>query len=328
MIDFSTTYKEFLRAIEDKMLEYVKVIPPVNLYEPFEYLISGGGKRIRPVLAMICCGAVGNDPYIAIDSGVAVEILHNFTLVHDDIMDESRLRRGRDTVHIKWDVPTGILVGDVMVGYAYNLLPKANEHIRSQEIISAFTNGLIEVCEGQAYDMEFNRRIDITIEDYFNMIDKKTAKLLETSAIIGGLTGNGNVEEINALRLYAHNLGIAFQLQDDLLDLTAEQAELGKTIGQDIIEGKKTYMILRAVEKSSIPEDIALLEEFYKNNGLTINYIPKIKEMFERLEIFKVVKEKYESYYNEAQSCLGILKDNEYTQMLNWVVDKLRNRNS
>ncbi|MBI5324388.1 MAG: polyprenyl synthetase family protein [Ignavibacteriae bacterium] len=325
--DYKNLYNDYLNKVENKLDLIVKEKQPQSLYAPFHYLITGGGKRIRPVLTMICAGAVGGNPDDALDCGVAIELLHNFTLVHDDIMDRSPLRRNRQTVHEKWNEASAILTGDVMVGFAYNLLPTSNLHPRSNEIYKAFTRGLIEVCEGQAYDMDFNEKKDVTLDDYLNMIDKKTAKLLETSAMIGGYIGKGSDEVINSLLTYANCLGIAFQVQDDLLDLTAEQAELGKRIGQDLFEGKKTFLIIKALEKATKDEDKNLLKEFINNNGLKDeNHLPQMVDLFTRLSVFEDAISFADSYFEKAKNSIANMKENLNTQMLHWLIESLNKR--
>lgn len=326
-MEFDKIYDSFRDNIEQRLSNYVQIIDPEGLYEPFKYLISGGGKRIRPVLAMICSGAVGGDPKSAIDSGAAIEILHNFTLVHDDIMDESPLRRGRATVHVKWNEPIAILVGDVMVGYAYKLLPDGKSHERSDEINKTFTNSLIEVCEGQALDMEFNERKDVSLREYFDMIEKKTARLLESSSVIGAYCGLGSEKDVESLRLFARSMGLAFQIQDDFLDLTADQEKLGKSIGQDIIEGKKTYFILKAQEKVKNQEDIELISEFINQNGLTKEYVPRFINLFDKLGIFDEAQTEIEKHLDSALQNLNKLNQNDYTDMLKWLLEKLNKRN-
>jgi geranylgeranyl diphosphate synthase type II len=325
--DFKNLYNEYLVKVENKLEIIVKDKQPQSLYTPFHYLITGGGKRIRPVLTMICAGAVGGNPEDALDCGVAIELLHNFTLVHDDIMDRSPLRRNRQTVHEKWNEASAILTGDVIVGFAYSLLPSSKQHPRSDEIYKAFTRGLIEVCEGQAYDMDFNEKKDVNLDDYLNMIDKKTAKLLETSAMLGGYIGNGSADEINSLQTYANCLGIAFQVQDDLLDLTAEQAELGKRIGQDLFEGKKTFLIIKAIEKAEKEADKILLNEFFNNNGLKDeNQLPLMVDLFTRLNVFADAISFANTYFEKSKYSISNLKDNQYTQMLLWLVETLNKR--
>lgn len=322
---FSTIYDSLLRAVESRLTSAIPNKQPQSLYDPMRYLLEGGGKRLRPVLTMLFCGAVGGKPIAALDSGAAIEILHNFTLVHDDIMDRSPLRRGRQTVHQKWNDAVAILSGDALVGYAYSLLPTNASHERSDVIFQAFTKALIDVCEGQTLDMDFNEKKAVSIDDYFNMISLKTAALFKTCAVIGGNYGYGSSKEIEHIEKYAYLLGIAFQIQDDLLDLTAEQLKLGKKIGNDIIEGKKTYLIIKAIERAD-GEDSLLLGKFIENNGLPESYIPRFQEMFSRLGVLNDAQSEIDRLVAEATSCIDRIQRNEYTDMLRWLVEKMNKR--
>ncbi|PKL86766.1 MAG: polyprenyl synthetase family protein [Ignavibacteriae bacterium HGW-Ignavibacteriae-1] len=325
-MDFKIEFDKFLSEVEKNIQESLPLGQPNNLYEPFRYIMQEGGKRLRPVLAMICAGVVGANPYDATKCGAAIEILHNFTLVHDDIMDGSPLRRGRQTVHMKWNSDIAILTGDVMVGYAYKLLPKASEHSRSEQILNIFTNELIEVCEGQVLDMEFNDRKDVTMPEYINMIDKKTSRLIETACLIGAHIGYANDEKIAILNNIAHSAGLAFQIQDDLLDMVAEEKILGKKIGKDINEGKKTFLILAAKENAVEESDIKLIDEFYQNNGLPEQFIPQMDEMFRRTGTYEIASEQIRVYFEKAYSELNKLEENEYTKMLTWLINAIENR--
>ena len=315
-----------LGKVETRISEVSSTREPMALYEPFSYIMSGGGKRIRPVLTMISCGAVGGTPESALNQAVAMEVLHNFTLAHDDIMDSSPVRRGKPTVHTKYNVPVGILLGDVMVGHAYRLLPTCKEHRNSNEIITEFTTALVEVCVGQAYDIEFDEKESVTLDDYLMMIDKKTSKLLEASAAIGAYTGNGTEKQISALRSFAHNVGIAFQIQDDLLDITADQAEFGKRIGQDIIEGKKTYLILALKELAKDKETKEMLDSFFEKHGLGEEYIDRFRNAFADCGVFDKVKNEIDKYFDKALDELSNLPNNEWTEMLRCMVVSLNKR--
>lgn len=324
MKQFDSTYKKFYELIQSKLFEIANNTSPQILREPFVYLIENGGKRLRPILTMLSAGAVGGDPLVATDCGVSVEILHNFTLVHDDIMDSSPLRRGRDTVHIKWNIPVGILVGDIMIGYACQLITK-NGKIKSQEKLQElFMNGLIVVCEGQALDIEYNIRRDITIENYLDMINKKTANLIKTSVLMGCYCGDASQQQIDIMDEFAYSLGLAFQIQDDFLDLTS--SESGKIIGQDIVEGKKTFMIIRSKELAQEKSDIDLLNRFYSENGLNNQDIPKMLDLIDRLGVFKEAQDLFEMYYAKAEDSLNKLEQNEYTNMLKEIVYLTKNR--
>lgn len=324
-------YKQIFEELNQKINEQIRKFIPQNklklLYEPFNYIISSGGKRIRPVLTMLSCGACGAKPDEALDAALAIEILHNFTLVHDDIMDNSPLRRGNETIHNKWDEETAILTGDIMVGYSYKLLHSYLNHQRASEIHNIFTNALIEVCEGQALDMDFNNRQDVRKKDYLLMIQKKTAEILIASATIGANIAKAEEKEILALKEYALNLGLGFQLQDDILDLYANKAELGKRIGQDIIEGKKTYLIILAKELAEDERDRQVIDLFMQNNGLSEEFIPKMQEMIKRVGAFEKSKQLAGEYFIKARKSLDFLNHNQYTETLYWLIERLKKRN-
>jgi geranylgeranyl diphosphate synthase type II len=324
MQDFDKVYNEFYNSIQNKLFEIANNTNPKSLRDPFIYLIENGGKRLRSITTMLAAGAVGGNPYDALECGVSLEILHNFTLVHDDIMDSAPLRRGKETVHIKWNIPTGILVGDIMIGYACQLVPKDDKILNRLKLQELFMESLIVVCEGQALDMDYNVRRDIIADNYLDMIGKKTANLIRTSILMGAYCGNATPEQISLLEEFSFNLGLAFQIQDDYLDLTS--SESGKVIGQDLIEGKKTYMIIRAKDLAQTPNDKELMEMFYKNNGATEDQVNDILEMLERLNIFKEAQELFNNYYELAENALNKLQQNDYTLHLKKILDQTKNR--
>lgn len=320
--------KQLLDLTEQELATYIPSFQPEEIYVPFRYIMSGGGKRIRPILAMLACGAISGKCETALEAACAIEILHNFTLAHDDVMDNSPTRRGRPTVHTKWDEPTAILTGDIMVGYAYRILGKYAGSKRFPEIIENLNTALIEVCEGQAYDMQFNTNPEVSLENYILMIDKKTAALLEASVKFGGLVADATDEQIDILvHSYAYPLGIAFQIQDDLLDITADQAVFGKPTGQDILEGKKSYLILKAKELASEPADLELIDKYMHSEGLTAEYIPVMKDMFARTGVFDAAEKDIDEYLTSAENALSKLPQNQYTEMLAALARSLNKRN-
>ncbi|MFA5511506.1 MAG: polyprenyl synthetase family protein [Candidatus Kapaibacterium sp.] len=325
-MDYKEIYSYYLSLIEKRIAEYVPQLEPERLYEPFRYIMKEGGKRLRPILTVISAGIVGGNPEKAIDCGVAIEILHNFTLVHDDIMDNSPLRRGRQTIHEKWDSATAILTGDVMIGYAYRLLPNSAEHQRADAIRAIFTNELIEVCEGQVLDMMFNQKKEVDKSEYFQMIDKKTARLIESSALIGAHIGLGSDNEINALKHIARYIGLAFQIQDDLLDMTANQNNFGKKLGKDIVEGKKTFLIITAQQKAESMTDKKLLEEFIDNNGLPENKIMDMDDLFKRNGVYDIAQKEIDFLFDSAKKSFNVLKKNQYTEMLLRMLESMNKR--
>jgi geranylgeranyl diphosphate synthase type II len=240
----------YLRKLIDHRLEaVVRNHEPRDLMEGSRYVLSAPGKRVRSTLVILSCEAVGGRIKDALDAAVAIEMLHNFTLVHDDVMDNAPSRRGRATVHTKWDVNNAILVGDTILGLAYRaLLQSKTNHIRRATRL--FTDGFVEVCEGQAFDLEYGQRPNINLRDYYRMISKKTGKLIATAAEVGALMGNGTPKQIAALRTFGRHIGRAFQIQDDLLDVVADEKDLGKQIGGDIAEGKKTFLLVQSLERT------------------------------------------------------------------------------
>ncbi len=324
-MDYSESYKSYLSIIEERIDNYVGIKEPICLYEPYRYILKGGGKRIRPVLAMIACEAVGGKPQDAVDAGVAMEILHNFTLVHDDIMDRAPMRRGRVTIHEKWNESVAIITGDMMVGHAYMLLPKGSDHPRSREIMELFSNALIEVCEGQGLDMLFNEKKGIVPEDYLLMVEKKTSRLLETAALMGAQIGLASEDELAAIKEIMFNTGIAFQIQDDLLDLTADEEKFGKKIGKDIVEGKKTLIMIKAKELTT-GGDKELIDKFYNENGLGFDYVPRVKAILEKYGILEYCAGESDKYFAKAKTYLPKLKQNDGTRLLEWLVDSLNQR--
>lgn len=235
--------------VDTRLAGLVRSSSPRELSEGCRYVLGAGGKRIRSTLVILACESVGGRAAHARDAGAAVEIMHNFSLVHDDVMDNAPSRRGRPTVHIRWDLNNALLVGDILLGYAYELLLRTKTpHL--DRLARLFTGALLTVCKGQALDLEFERRTDITVADYYRMIEMKTGRLISVSAEMGAIIGRGTAAQVRSLRSFGHYLGRAFQLQDDLLDVTGEQRRLGKAIGGDILERKKTYLLLTAAERA------------------------------------------------------------------------------
>lgn len=247
---FRRRYDAIRRGTDSRLRRVRPAAGASRLREGCRYVLDGGGKRVRSVLLVLSCEAVGGKAARAMDAAAAVEIMHNFTLVHDDIMDNAESRRGRLTVHKKWSVNDAILVGDVLVGASYEALYRTPGSSREM-LGEALTRGLLEVCEGQSLDLEFELRTDVSVREYFRMISKKTGSLLSAAAELGGLVGGGTRAQVSALRLFGARVGRAFQVQDDLLDVVGDPDDFGKTIGGDILEGKKTYLLLRAAERAA-----------------------------------------------------------------------------
>jgi geranylgeranyl diphosphate synthase type II len=269
---------------------------PVELYEPINYIIALGGKRLRPLLTLMAAHLFSDEWDKAIRPAMAVEYFHNFTLMHDDIMDNAPLRRGKPTVHEKWNINTAILSGDVMLVKAYDLLLEA-EDAQLREIINAFNDCAAKVCEGQQLDMVYEGQPSVALNDYIEMIRKKTAVLLGFSLQLGGIIGGGNKKDLELLKEFGENIGLAFQLMDDLLDVYADQEKFGKKVGGDIIAKKKTYLLITALEKSSEAGKKKLLA-LLDDQGLSDkDKVKKVKEIYDSLNIKELTEAKMSDYY-------------------------------
>ncbi|MBC7757892.1 MAG: polyprenyl synthetase family protein [Phormidesmis sp. FL-bin-119] len=220
---------------------------PVELYEPISYLMELGGKRMRPVLVLVSTELFGGDVYKALDAAIGIELFHNFTLMHDDIMDKAPLRRGKPTVHVKWSENVAILSGDVMFVEAYKMMIKVEDQIL-REVLDIFSATASGVCQGQQADMNFELREEVSIEEYLHMIKQKTAVLLAGSMQIGALIGGAEQSQSRLIYEFGENLGLAFQLQDDILDVYGDPEKFGKQVGGDILANKKTFLLIKAKE--------------------------------------------------------------------------------
>ena len=328
MTNHYETYLKYKSRVDEILSNSLEKRKPESLYEPLKYVLSGGGKRIRPMMVIYACEAAGGKMEDALNASVAIEMLHNFTLVHDDIMDNADTRRGNLTVHKKWNENVAILTGDHLIGLAYSYLLKTRSD-NPEKILNAFTDGIIEVCEGQSFDKEFEERNNVTLGEYIMMIRKKTAKMLETSAIIGALIGNGNDEQVENIRNYAANIGLAFQIQDDLLDITADETEFGKKIGGDLVEGKKTYLLLKAMEVVNDENDKLKILDIVNKNGLKADDTGKIfeiKNIYKKYGIIDSAEKEIENYTKLADKYLNTLPDGESKERLKWFSGMLMGR--
>ncbi len=326
MLDYKFILDNYKKAVESRIYYFISKAEPQLMYEPILYTFEGGGKRIRPILSMLACESVGEDPLHATDVGVAIEILHNFTLVHDDIMDNSPLRRGKPTVHRQWNTPVAILAGDAMIGIALKALHTYSNQTNFGKIIDEFADALIEVCEGQTLDMEFNELTNVTEDMYIKMIEKKTAKVIQSSLALGGICAGAIETDIQLLRDFGYWFGLAFQLQDDLLDMIAEEKKFGKRIGNDIIEKKKTLLIILAKEEAKDKDDIELISKIFSDEPIEPNLIPKFDEMFKRLNIYEKIKKLIRKYIEKAIEVLDELPQNNGTKMLEYFARKVNER--
>ena len=252
---------------------------PNNLYEPIRYILSLGGKRLRPVLTLMATEVFDVYCEKAIPAATAVEVFHNFSLIHDDIMDDAPLRRGNETVHEKWDLNTGILSGDAMLILAYQFFENYEPKV-FRDLAKLFSKTALEVCEGQQYDVDFETRDDVTIPEYLKMIEYKTAVLVGAAMKMGAIVAETSAENAKAIYDFGLNLGIAFQLQDDYLDAFGDPETFGKQVGGDIIENKKTYLYLKALEFSKVEEKEQLLHLFSIHPSDNTDKIQSVKQIF------------------------------------------------
>jgi geranylgeranyl diphosphate synthase type II len=278
-------YRLDLSRINDALGRCFDKESPVTLYAPARYILEGKGKRIRPFLTLLASEAVCGSSENALHVALAIEVLHNFTLIHDDIMDQAELRHGRPTVHKKWNVNAAILTGDMMIAYAYELALQAKS-TRHGELVHILNDANITICEGQALDMELEEKQDASIEDYLDMIAKKTGRLISAALEAGGVAGNATKRQLECLVLFGEKIGRAFQIQDDYLDIMAEDGKSGKMAGGDIINGKKTYLLLRSLELTS-GADRDLLSSIISNKGISADRVPEVKAIYERCGVLE-----------------------------------------
>jgi geranylgeranyl diphosphate synthase, type II len=258
---------------------------PSELYEPVNYILNLGGKRLRPLLVLM--GADLFDDHIekALPAAFAVEIFHNFTLLHDDIMDEAPLRRGKPTVHARYGINTGILSGDVMLINAYHFLNKIEPHDLKSKLFTIFNKMAIEVCEGQQYDMNFERRNDVTLDEYIRMIELKTSVLIAAAFQMGALIGGASDEDSHQLYEFGRNFGIAFQIQDDILDTFGDPEKFGKKVGGDIVQNKKTYLVLKSYELANATQQADLQQLMNTPTEDEKVKIETVRSLFKELDV-------------------------------------------
>ena len=300
---------------------------PKNLYEPIEYILSLGGKRMRPVLTLMASEVFNVDCEKAIPAATAVEVFHNFSLIHDDIMDDAPLRRGNITVHEKWNINTGILSGDAMLILAYQYFEQY-EPVIFRELAKLFSKTALEVCEGQQWDVDFETRTDVTIPEYLKMIEYKTAVLVAAAMKMGAIVAETSAENGDLIYDFGLNLGLAFQLQDDYLDAFGNPATFGKQIGGDIIENKKTYLYLKAIEFASAEEKAKLLQLFSVSLEENATKIEEVKTIFNATGATKATQQAIQDYTLMAFATLDKMNiSSEKKSMLRSFGENLMNRN-
>jgi len=308
---------------EINRINFVK--PPELLYLPFQYVLGNGGKRIRPALTILTCSLFTDDYIKAVKPAIGLELFHNFTLLHDDIMDKAEVRRNQPTVHKKWNNNVAILSGDAMLIEAYKLICEVDKEILP-DAISLFNTTALEVCEGQQYDMDFENRLDVVADEYIEMIRLKTSVLIAACLKMGALIGGASEEAQNLLYDFGIQIGLGFQLKDDYLDTFGDSAIFGKKIGGDIVANKKTYLLIKALELSNTEQKNQILSLMHENFDPQIK-IEKITSIYKELQVDTCIKNEMLNYYNKATKNLESLpisdeKKEELLQFSKGLIDR------
>jgi len=289
------TYEEYLSQVNEAIaaIDYPK--EPAMLYEPIRYSMSMGGKRVRPVLMLMTCEALGGSAHHALKPALGIEMFHNFTLLHDDVMDNAEMRRGNPTVHRRWGVNTAILSGDAMYTLATDLVAQAPQRCLSK-VVNLFARTALEVCEGQQYDVDYERRNMVTEEEYIKMIRLKTSVLLGCACKMGALIAGADDKTADAVYRAGVDLGIAFQLEDDLLDVWGDPKTFGKEIGGDIMNNKKTMLLVQAINRANEDDGYELRRWLTDNYAMRDSKVPAVTAIYERLGVRQYVEEAIDRY--------------------------------
>ncbi|MEA5063257.1 MAG: polyprenyl synthetase family protein [Petrimonas sp.] len=295
-------------ALSKKIEEAIQHISfgskPGSLYDPISYALSVGGKRVRPLLVLLAANMFDGEVDKSLKPAIGIEIFHNFTLLHDDLMDKSDMRRGMPAVHKKWDANAAILSGDAMLIESYRHIASVHSGILPQ-IISLFSQTAMEVCQGQQLDMDFEKRSDVTESEYIEMITLKTAVLLACSSKMGALLANASLNDAELLYNYGINIGLAFQLKDDLLDVYGDSKTFGKNIGGDIVSNKKTYLLIKALKTSDKKQHSELLKWISAEKFDKTEKIESVKNIYNELNLKIIAENLIEKYYLAALDCLS-----------------------
>ncbi|MBO7724525.1 MAG: polyprenyl synthetase family protein [Paludibacteraceae bacterium] len=320
------SFSEYIDLVQQELEKLDWKKEPKGLYEPISYVLSFGGKRVRPVFSLIANDVFDGDLKQVVPAALALEIFHNFTLLHDDVMDRADIRRGRPTVHKKWDENTAILSGDAMLIEAYRLLEKIPEKYQSR-VLSLFSKMALEICEGQQYDVDFERSNSIQINDYLNMIRLKTAVLLATALQIGALMADADEKQVSLMYDFGICIGIAFQLRDDFLDVYGNEETFGKAIGGDILCCKKTFLSITAFQKAKGELFDELVDWFNSDDKNPQEKIAKITQIYNQLDVPQLCEKMIEQYNQKAMHILDELAlTDEKKDFLQTIAQKLMQR--
>ena len=325
---FQQRYKSLKGLIDHRLTTVVPRGMSRDLLQGSRYVLTAPGKRVRATLLLICCEAVGGTITNAVDAALAIEMLHNFTLVHDDVMDNAPSRRGRATVHVKWSLSNAILVGDVILGLAYRILLRRPQK-QAQRIAHLFTEGFVAVCDGQGLDVGFEGRGRVSAKDYYRMIDNKTGRMIATATELGAVIGEGTPSQVSALRKFGMHIGRAFQIQDDLLDVTGDEKELGKSVGGDIVEGKKTFLLVKALEHVRGNDRDTLFRAATKrplDQQRKRRLIKNVTAIYERSGAIDAARRQIRKETTAGLRTLQTLPPTDARSMLQWFAGKLVQR--
>lgn len=303
-------YDQLFPFFEDHLAKQKFENQPRELYAPIDYTLQFGGKRIRPVLTLMSCEMFGGEATTALPQAIAIELFHNFTLIHDDIMDNAPIRRGKKSVFKKWNSNIAILSGDTLFALAYQYAQQAKTEILP-DILSVFNKTAIEVCEGQQYDLNYESRNDVTVDEYIEMIRLKTAVLFGASLKIGAIIGGASEEDAKNLYNFGQNIGLGFQLKDDLLDTYGDESVFGKKTGIDILTNKKTFLYLKALEASSVAEKQELLQLYNSGSDYPQKKINRVIDLFSHFKVYQDTEIKIDNYFDEAMYCLNQINVDE-----------------
>ncbi len=300
---------------------FLQIKQPVILYEATQYLPLAGGKRFRPFLTMVSCESVSGEPEKALPLAAGLELIHNFTLVHDDIMDHSMLRRNLPAVHMKFGEPAAILAGDLLFAKAFEaILSISIDFSIFKQLQQDFIDCIIAICEGQQLDMEFEKRRTVTEQEYLEMIRKKTGALFELSAKGGGLVGDGNPQEVAALQTYGMTLGLAFQIWDDYLDMSSTKSMLGKDIGNDIRNGKKTLIAVHSLIHATGKQK-KLLDDCFGNHDASEDDVTMVYDLFRDLGSVDYAQQRAMQFVGQAKEALSVLKQSTAKELLSQLIE-------
>lgn len=303
---------------------------PASLYEPVRYTLSRGGKRIRPYFTLAGCGLCGGTMEKALPAALAIELLHNFTLLHDDIMDRAETRRGQESVHVKWDDSTAILSGDAMYAWAFHQLQRfahdpefsRDRYVRLMDI---FMESVVRVCEGQAFDLEFERREEVDLTEYLEMIRGKTAALISAALQMGGVVAGAGSDDVDVLAELGEEIGLAFQIQDDLLDSVADPDKFGKKQGGDIAESKKTYLSILSLQRST-GDQKHRLDRVFGREAVSSGEIDMVIDLYHELDVIADTRAEVQRRYARALEILDHFEASEYREDISLLIRNLNNR--